>query len=66
MSRLDEQRKLVEALRVEASVKPIKVSAALQDMIAFIQANEKTDVLASGFTTVNDNPYKEKAGCLVS
>ena len=65
-SKVAEQKKLNDQLKREASVKPMKVSDALKELIDYIETNQKTDVLAAGFANQNDNPYKEKAGCLVS
>ena len=66
MSKLAEQKKLIDQLRVEASANPIKVSVACKDLMDYIQSKQESDVLASGFTKQNENPYKEKAGCLIS
>lgn len=66
MSKVAEQKKMVEQLRKEAAVKPMLVSDAIKDLISYIEANQNSDVLAAGFTNQNENPYKEKSGCLVS
>lgn len=65
MSKVAEHKKLVDQLRIEASVNPITVSESCKDLINFIQNNQKADALASGVNQ-NENPYKEVSGCLIS
>jgi hypothetical protein len=63
---MSKPRAEIDQLRAEAAIEPMKVSLALKELIEYIEANIQTDILASGFINQNDNPYKEKAGCLVS
>ncbi|GMR30806.1 hypothetical protein PMAYCL1PPCAC_01001, partial [Pristionchus mayeri] len=51
------KEKEVEQLRKEAQVKPISVSEASNDLLAFVAANEKEDPLVPGNHTPH-NPYR--------
>ena len=63
---MSKPRAEIDQLRAEAAIEPMLVSLALKDLMEYIDSNLQNDMLASGFPNQNDNPYKEKAGCLVS
>ena len=65
MSSLPQQKKMVEQLRVEASMQRKLVSDCLKDMMNFIQERQGTDALVMGFVNKKDNPFMEKGGCTV-
>lgn len=62
-NKIAEQTLINEQLRVESLYKPVNTSLVIKDLINYVEKNQKNDVLVSGFTTLNDNPYKEKASC---
>lgn len=62
-NKLNEQRQIVEQLKKEALYQPMNTSIVIKDLITYVEQNQKYDVLASGFSSLNDNPYKEKTGC---
>jgi hypothetical protein len=61
--RVAEQKIIIEQLRKELQYEPIYTSIAIKELISYVETNQKYDVLASGFSSQNDNPYKEKNGC---
>lgn len=65
MSNLATQRKLVEQLRRECAVERKKVSQVCKELISFCEAHQQSDALVAGFTNQKENPFKEKAGCLI-
>ena len=65
MSKLENQKKLVEQLRIEAPLKREKLSVVCKELLSYIEDHKKEDPLVSGFSSQNDNPYKESGGCLV-
>lgn len=65
MSSISQQKKIVEQLRVEASMNRKPVSQCVKDMIDFMEQNKDKDFLVSGFVSKKDNPFQEKGGCLV-
>jgi hypothetical protein len=58
-----EQKLIIEQLRKELLYEPIFTSIAIKELIKYVETNQKYDVLASGFSSQNDNPFKEKTGC---
>ena len=60
---LQQQRKLVEQLRLEASVHRVRVSECIEDIMKYCEQHTPEDVLINGFPKPGDNPYKEKGGC---
>jgi hypothetical protein len=65
MTSISSQRKLVEQLRYEAALDRKRVSQVCKELLQYCEAHQQNDVLVLGFTSQKDNPYKEKAGCLV-
>ncbi|CAF0807763.1 unnamed protein product [Didymodactylos carnosus] len=65
MSSVSTKKKLVEQLRQEASIDRQKVSTVCKDIIKFCQDHESADVLVRGWSNQKENPFKEKAGCLI-
>lgn len=60
---LEAQKELVNQLRIEASVKPMKLSETLKSLVNDITANQERDPLFSGFKSQKDNPFKDKSAC---
>ena len=60
---LQQQRKLVEQLRREASIRRMAVSECIEEIKKFCDQHEDEDVLIKGFAKQNDNPFREKGGC---
>ena len=65
MSSISQQKKIVEQLRIEASMTRKPVSECVKDMIAFMEENKDKDCIVSGFASKKDNPFQEKGGCAV-
>lgn len=65
MSTLNQQRKAVEQLRVEAELHRRPVSECIRDMIGYIDQYREKDSLVNGFASKKDNPFQEKGGCQV-
>lgn len=63
MSTLNQQRKVVEQLRLEAGIHRRPVSECIRDMIGFIDQYRDKDCLVNGFASKKDNPFQEKGGC---
>nr|CDS26950.2 G protein gamma subunit [Hymenolepis microstoma] len=63
MSTLNQQRKVVEQLRLEAGIHRRPVSECIRDMIGFIEQYRDKDCLVNGFASKKDNPFQEKGGC---
>ncbi|KFM58625.1 guanine nucleotide-binding protein subunit gamma-1-like [Stegodyphus dumicola] len=63
MSSLQQQRKVVEQLRREASLRRINVSLAIDDMKKYIQEHENEDYILIGFHSQKANPFREKSSC---
>ncbi|XP_060592586.1 guanine nucleotide-binding protein subunit gamma-1-like isoform X1 [Ruditapes philippinarum] len=62
---LQQQRKLVEQLRLEAAVPRVRVSECIEDIMKYCEQHTSEDVLINGFLRPGDNPYKEKGGCTI-
>lgn len=62
---LQQQRKLVEQLRLEAAVPRVRVSECIEDIMKYCEQHISEDVLITGFVKPGDNPYKEKGGCTI-
>ncbi|KAM3181375.1 hypothetical protein ACTXT7_014508 [Hymenolepis weldensis] len=60
MSTLNQQRKVVEQLRLEAGIHRRPVSECIRDMIGFIEQYRDKDCLVNGFASKKDNPFQEK------
>ncbi|CAD5125235.1 unnamed protein product [Dimorphilus gyrociliatus] len=65
MSNVQQQKKMVEQLRLECSMERKAVSQCVKDMIHFMEENNNKDFLVIGFANKKDNPYQEKSGCSV-
>jgi len=65
MSQVQQMRKQVEQLRREASVHPIPISRASNDIKKYVEEHQPSDILVVGFTAATDNPFKEKASCSI-
>lgn len=65
MSSIQQQRKIVEQLRREASIKRITVSFAIEDMKKYAQDHENGDYLLVGFHSQKANPFREKSSCIL-
>ncbi|CAD5215990.1 unnamed protein product [Bursaphelenchus okinawaensis] len=55
-----EAKSALEQLRHETQNKRIKVSAAANDLVKYVQDNEKEDYLMNGFPSDKMNPYRPK------
>ena len=62
---LQQQRKLVEQLRLEAAVPRVRVSECIEDIMKYCEQHTSEDALINGFLTPGDNPYNEKGGCTI-
>lgn len=62
---LQQQRKLVEQLRLEAAIQRVRVSECIEDINKYTEQHAEEDCLIKGFTRPNDNPFKEKGGCTI-
>lgn len=56
-SEIKNLREAKKQLLVEAQVKPIKVSQALSEMMAFMETNKAGDKLVTGFSNNKENPW---------
>lgn len=65
MSAILHQRKLVEQLQREASIKRINVSIAVEDLKKYTQEHQNSDCLLVGFHTQKANPFREKSSCIL-
>ena len=61
--KLQQQRLMVDQLRVEASIKRIKVSQAIEDIKKYVIEKQNEDILLTGFNNVKQNPYYKKSSC---
>ena len=60
-----QQKKMVEQLRREASVKRAPVSEAIEEIKTFVAQHEMEDYLLNGFTSQKGNPFREKSSCQI-
>jgi hypothetical protein len=60
-----EQIIINDQLMKESLNERLLTSIAIKDLISYVESNQKKDVLAFGFNLINDNPYREKANCLI-
>ncbi|KAL7055593.1 hypothetical protein AAHC03_022844 [Spirometra sp. Aus1] len=63
MSTLNQQRKVVEQLRQEATIHRRPVSECVREMIGYMEQYRDKDCLVNGFPSKKDNPFQEKGGC---
>ncbi len=64
MSTVQEQRKVVEQLRVECNMQRVPMSQSIKDLIAFTESNKGQDYLIIGVDK-KINPFVEKSSCTV-
>ncbi|XP_034035025.1 guanine nucleotide-binding protein G(I)/G(S)/G(O) subunit gamma-12-like [Thalassophryne amazonica] len=57
-------QKLVDQLRVEATMERIKISLTAADLVQYCQDHRHSDPLISGFAA-SSNPFKEKKTCVL-
>lgn len=62
---LQQQRKLVEQLRLEAAIQRVRVSECIYDIEKYCEQHSEEDALLKGFQRPSDNPFKEKGGCAI-
>lgn len=65
MSSHQNMRKMVEQLKLEAEVKPMLVSQAAQSLKDYCEKHHSSDMLLTGMSPIGENPYKDKAKCLL-
>ncbi|XP_028988719.1 guanine nucleotide-binding protein G(I)/G(S)/G(O) subunit gamma-12a [Betta splendens] len=61
---INHTRRMVQQLRLEASIERIKVSKACVDLMNYCTDNAKHDPLLMGIPT-SDNPFKDKKPCTI-
>ena len=66
MNKIQQQQKILEQLRTEASVERRLVSECLTDILSYCQKHQEKDVLVRGFSSQGDNPFKDKGLCTIS
>ncbi|CAM9663849.1 guanine nucleotide-binding protein G(I)/G(S)/G(O) subunit gamma-7 [Petromyzon marinus] len=57
-------RKMVEQLRIEASMERVKVSKAASDLMRYCNEHAKSDPLLVGIPN-SENPFKDKKPCTI-
>lgn len=57
-------KKIVQQLRIEASIERIKVSKASADLMRYCADHAKNDPLVTGIPT-SENPFKDKKPCVI-
>ncbi|XP_041813557.1 guanine nucleotide-binding protein G(I)/G(S)/G(O) subunit gamma-12-like [Chelmon rostratus] len=57
-------QKLVDQLRVEASMERIKISLTAADLVRYCQDHRRSDPLLTGITA-SSNPFKDKKTCVL-
>ncbi|XP_061892879.1 guanine nucleotide-binding protein G(I)/G(S)/G(O) subunit gamma-7-like [Entelurus aequoreus] len=57
-------QKVVEQLRVEASMERIKISLTAVDLVHYCQDHRRTDPLLTGIAA-SSNPFKDKKSCVL-
>lgn len=62
---LQQQRKIVEQLRLEAAINRMRVSECIEDIKKFTDTRLEEDYLIKGFPRPGDNPFKEKGSCTI-
>ncbi|XP_062337677.1 guanine nucleotide-binding protein G(I)/G(S)/G(O) subunit gamma-12a [Osmerus eperlanus] len=63
-SSVNQARRTVQQLRVEAGIERIKVSKASADLMHYCTEHGKYDPLLMGIPT-SENPFKEKKPCSI-
>ncbi|XP_078114323.1 guanine nucleotide-binding protein G(I)/G(S)/G(O) subunit gamma-12 [Sander vitreus] len=61
-SSIAQARRMVQQLRIEASIERIKVSKASSDLMRYCGEHAKNDPLFMGIST-SENPFKDKKPC---
>uniref|UniRef100_A0A8C6TFC0 Guanine nucleotide-binding protein subunit gamma n=1 Tax=Neogobius melanostomus TaxID=47308 RepID=A0A8C6TFC0_9GOBI len=57
-------KRIVQQLRIEASIERIKVSKASADLMNYCSEHARNDPLLMGIAA-SDNPFKEKKPCTI-
>ncbi|XP_029014013.1 guanine nucleotide-binding protein G(I)/G(S)/G(O) subunit gamma-7-like [Betta splendens] len=57
-------QKLVDQLRLEASMERIKISLTAADLVQYCQDHRRSDPLLTGISA-SSNPFKDKKTCVV-
>ncbi|XP_026021016.1 guanine nucleotide-binding protein G(I)/G(S)/G(O) subunit gamma-7-like isoform X1 [Astatotilapia calliptera] len=57
-------QKLVDQLRVEASMERFKISLTAADLVQYCQEHRRSDPLLTGIAA-SSNPFKDKKTCLI-
>jgi hypothetical protein len=64
MSSIQQQKKLVEQLRVECEIRRMPVSQTVNEMIQFTNQYKDEDALIVGIDK-KQNPFSEKTSCTI-
>ncbi|XP_076137538.1 guanine nucleotide-binding protein G(I)/G(S)/G(O) subunit gamma-7-like [Alosa pseudoharengus] len=65
MSCVNNARKVVEQLRVEAGIERIKVSKAAADLMHYCELHGRSDPLLVGAQRTPENPFRDKKPCSI-
>ncbi|XP_028267733.1 guanine nucleotide-binding protein G(I)/G(S)/G(O) subunit gamma-7-like [Parambassis ranga] len=57
-------QKLVDQLRVEASMERFKISLSAADLVKYCQDHRRSDPLLTGIAA-SSNPFKDKKSCVL-
>ncbi|XP_067334457.1 guanine nucleotide-binding protein G(I)/G(S)/G(O) subunit gamma-12-like [Channa argus] len=57
-------QKLVDQLRLEASMERIKISLTAADLVQYCQDHRRSDPLLTGISA-SSNPFKDKKTCVL-
>ncbi|XP_049600439.1 guanine nucleotide-binding protein G(I)/G(S)/G(O) subunit gamma-7-like [Syngnathus scovelli] len=61
---LAQVQKVVEQLRLEASMERIKISLTAGDLVQYCQEHKRSDPLLTGMAA-SSNPFKDKKSCVL-
>ncbi|XP_061160058.1 GGL domain-containing protein [Syngnathus typhle] len=61
---LAQVQKVVEQLRLEASMERIKISLTAGELVQYCQEHKRSDPLLSGIAA-SSNPFKDKKSCVL-
>ncbi|XP_013867826.1 guanine nucleotide-binding protein G(I)/G(S)/G(O) subunit gamma-7 [Austrofundulus limnaeus] len=57
-------QKLVEQLKIEASMERFKISLTAADLVQYCQEHRRSDPLITGISA-SSNPFKDKKSCVL-
>ncbi|XP_017277476.1 GGL domain-containing protein [Kryptolebias marmoratus] len=57
-------QKLVDQLRIEASMERFKISLTAADLVQYCQEHRRSDPLITGISA-SSNPFKDKKSCVL-